>query len=148
MEKLDNLRQWLCEQGVLLFDRQLPFSNEGSKAVTIKLNSGDVWGIFMDRGRMATTAEENSALLHEGGHYATGTTHQVHSPFDLVSKHEYKADKWAVRRAVTAEALDDAVAAGNTEIWQLADYFGVTEELMKKAVCWYTHGNLATELYF
>ena len=31
-------------------------------------------------------------------------------------------------------------------IW--LNIFGVTEEFMRKAVCWYTHGNLATELYF
>lgn len=87
-------------------------------------------------------------MLHEGGHYATGTTHEVCSPWDLVEKHEYSADKWAVEHAVTPEALDDAVAAGYTEIWQLADYFGVTEDFMRKAVCWYTNGNLAAELYF
>ena len=148
MEKLDNLRQWLSDRGVLLFDRQLPFSNEESKALTIKLNNSDTWGIFMDSGRIMTTAEEKSALLHEGGHFSTGTTHQVSSPYDLVAKHEHKADKWAVCRALSADELDEAVAAGNTEVWQLADYFGITEDLMKKAVCWHTRGNLATELYF
>ena len=70
------------------------------------------------------------------------------SRFDLVEKHEYKADKWAVERALTADELDEAVAAGHTEMWDLADYFGLTEDLMRKAVCWYTYGNLATELYF
>ena len=37
---------------------------------------------------------------------------------------------------------------GHTEMWDLADYFHVTEDFMRKAVCWYTYGNLATELYF
>jgi len=40
------------------------------------------------------------------------------------------------------------VAEGCTELWQLADRFGVTEDFVKKAVCLYVHGNLATELYF
>lgn len=44
--------------------------------------------------------------------------------------------------------LDEAVAEGHTELWDLAEYFGVTEDFVKKAVCWYTYGNLATELYF
>ena len=92
-------------------------------------------------------AEEKSAVLHEGGHYATGTTHEVCSPWDLVEKHEYKADKWAVQRALTAEELDEAVAGGCTEMWELAEHFGVTEELMRKAVCWYVHGNLSVEDY-
>ena len=45
-------------------------------------------------------------------------------------------------------ALDDAIASGHTDLWDLADYFGVTESFLKKALCLYVHGNLATELYF
>jgi hypothetical protein len=37
---------------------------------------------------------------------------------------------------------------GYTEFWELAERFGVTEEFAKKAVCYYVHGNLASELYF
>lgn len=147
MENLNDLRQWLDDEGVFLFDRQLPFHNGDSHAVTIRLN-GDVWGIFLDGGRLRTSAEEKSAVLHEAGHYATGATHAVDSPFDLVAKHEWKADKWAVQRALSAEELDEAVAEGCTELWQLAEHFNVTEEFMRKAVCWYTHGNLAADLYF
>ena len=40
------------------------------------------------------------------------------------------------------------MAAGHTEIWDLADHFGVTEGFMRKVICYYTYGNLATELYF
>ena len=148
MERLNNLYQWLDEKGVFLFDRQLPFSKEETKALTVRLNGSGTYGIFLDRGRMENTAEEYSSALHEGGHYATGTTHQADSPYDLVEKHEYKANKWAVRRAFTSEELDAAVADGYTELWQLAEYFGVTEDFMRKAVCWYTYGNLAAELYF
>ena len=49
---------------------------------------------------------------------------------------------------VTEEELDEAVAEGCSTIWDLAEYFGVPEELMKKAVCWYTYGNMAADLYF
>ncbi len=148
IEDLNNLCGWLDQEGVLLFDRQLPFSHEDSKALTVTLPAAGVTGIFYDRGRMEDTAEEYSALLHESGHYATGTTHTLSSPFDLVAKHEYKADKWAVRHAIAPEELDCAVADGCTDIYSLADHFGVTEDLMRKAVCWYTHGNLAADLYF
>ena len=63
-------------------------------------------------------------------------------------KHENRADKWAIQRMIPEDALDDAVADGCTDIYSLADRFGVTEDFMKKAVCWYTYGNLATEIYF
>ena len=63
-------------------------------------------------------------------------------------KHENRADKWAIQRLIPLPELDAARADGHTELWELAEYFGVTEDFMRKAVCWYTHGNLATELYF
>ena len=40
MENLNNLRQWLEEQGVLLFDQRLNFSNQATKAATLKLEPG------------------------------------------------------------------------------------------------------------
>ena len=46
------------------------------------------------------------------------------------------------------KTIDDAIAAGCTQMWELAERFGVTEVFMRKAVCYYVHGNLATELYF
>lgn len=45
------------------------------------------------------------------------------------------------------DELAEAVAEGNTEVWQLAEYFDVTEDFMHKTVCWYVHGNLAVDLY-
>lgn len=148
MENLNKLREWLEGEGVLLFDRRLEFSNLETKAATLKLEPDGVVGIFLDRSRMSNAAEEKSCLLHEGGHYATGTTHRLYSPYELVERHEYRANKWAVQRLLSAEELDEAVAEGHTELWDLAEYFGVTEELMKQAVCWYTYGNLAAALYF
>lgn len=149
MENLDNLYQWLDKEGVFLFDRQLPFSKKDSHATTIKLKPPfEAWGIFLDKGRLRTAPEEKSALLHESGHYATGTTHEASSPFDLIEKHEYKADKWAVQRALSSDELDEAVVEGHIELWDLAEYFGVTEDLIRKAVCWYTYGSLNADLYF
>mgnify|MGYP006973121726 CR=1 FL=1 len=148
MENLNDLYQWLIEQGVLIFERQLPFTQDNCHALTIHLNVQNTWGIFVDKDRLITAAAEKSAVLHESGHYATGATHSISSPIDLVEKHEYSADKWAIQRAFSAEELDLAVAEGYTTLWDLADYFGVTEDFMRKAVCWYTHGNLAADLYF
>ena len=147
MEKLDSLYQWLHEKGVYLFDRQLPFSNGATKALTVELKASNDYGIFLDKGRLKSKAEEVSALAHEAGHCATGATHELSSPFDLIEKHESKADKWAIERLVSSDELDAAVADGHTEIWDLAEHFGLTEDFMRKAVCWYTYGNLNVEHY-
>lgn len=149
MENLTNLYKWLEKEGVFLFDRKIPFSKKESKAATIRLKPPfEAWGIFLDKQRLKTAPEEKSALLHESGHYATGATHEVCSQFDLVEKHEYKADKWAVEHTISKTELNTAVKDGYTEIWELAKYFGVTEDFMKKVVCWYVHGNLNVDLYF
>ncbi|MGN1004788.1 MAG: ImmA/IrrE family metallo-endopeptidase, partial [Oscillospiraceae bacterium] len=61
------------------------------QAATIEL--GGRYGVFMDFGNIRTGAEELVVVAHEGGHISTGATHRVDSPYDLVEKHEYKADK-------------------------------------------------------
>ncbi|MEA4965412.1 MAG: ImmA/IrrE family metallo-endopeptidase [Oscillospiraceae bacterium] len=146
--RIDVLGAWLQENGVQVIDRPFLTSNPGTKSITIHLSNTDDWGIFIDRRRIPDRVTEYSTLLHEGGHVATGATHEVSSPFDLVEKHEYKANKWAVEHAISEEDLDAAVAGGHTEIWDLAEHFDVTEDLMKKAVSWYVYGNLASDLYF
>lgn len=104
--------------------------------------------IGMDYGILEDESSRRVHLAHELGHCKTGAFYNRWAARDLRQKHEHRADKWAIERTIPAAELDEAVADGCTELWQLAERFGVTEDLMKKAVCWYNHGNLATELYF
>lgn len=104
--------------------------------------------IGLDESVLDGAVQERVHLSHEVGHCATGSFYNRYTPYDLRLRHENRADKWAIRRLVPVDALDDAVAHGCTEIWELAERFGVTERFMEKAVCLYVHGNLAAELYF
>ena len=104
--------------------------------------------IALDTDHIEGTTEAKVCLAHEMGHIETNSFYNVHSPLDVRQKHENRANKWAIKQLITEKELDEAVANGHTEIWDLADYFDVTEEFMRKAVCLYTYGNLATELYF
>lgn len=104
--------------------------------------------IGMDYGRLETEADERVHLAHELGHCTTGAFYNRYAQLDIRQRHENRADKWAIRRLISSESLDNAVAAGHTELWDLAEYFCVTEEFMKKAVCLYVHGNIASEIYF
>ena len=104
--------------------------------------------IAIDPDKLTGEADERTKLSHELGHCVTGSFYNRYSRFDCRRRHENRADKWAVRYLVPVEDLDDAVATGCTELWELAEHFGVPEPFMKKAVCWYTYGNLAAELYF
>ena len=104
--------------------------------------------IGMDEGVRDGGVQERVHLSHELGHCVTGSFYNIHAAVDSRRRQENRADKWAVTQLIPLDDLDDAIAQGCTELWELAERFGVTEEFVKKAVCWYVHGNLATELYF
>lgn len=104
--------------------------------------------ILMDYSLLHEPRQERVHMAHELGHCCTGSFYNRYSSFDVRQYHENRADKWAINRLVPQRKLAEAIASGYTEIWSLAEYFNVTEEFMRKAVCWYTYGNLATELYF
>lgn len=104
--------------------------------------------IAIDRRKLTSQNDERTKLSHELGHCITGSFYNEYSNFDCRQRHENRADKWAIRYLIPVDALDDAVAMGHTELWALAEHFGVSEAFMKKAVCLYVHGNVAQELYF
>ncbi len=91
--------------------------------------------------------EELTALFHELGHCETRSFYNQFSPFDVQQKHENRADKWAIQKLIPKDELDTAVERGLKAPWELAEYFGVTEDFVKKAVCYYANGNLAIEYY-
>ena len=103
----------------------LPLRATGSISIQ---NPDGSCAIAMDLPSRHTETEQRVRLAHELGHCVT--------------------DKWAVETLIPVEALDEAIAAGRTELWDLADCFGVDEAFIKKALSWYVHGNLASELYF
>lgn len=104
------------------------------RSEAVSICSDGAYGIFIDTNKMETLAEELSVVAHEYGHCATGATHVVYSPLDLVEKHEYKANKWAVHRLISINDLHEAFRDGYTEVWNLAEYFDVTEDFIRTAL--------------
>ena len=104
--------------------------------------------IAIDPKKISGEADERNKLSHEMGHCCTGAFYNEYSDCDCRQRHENRADKWAIEHLIPVDELDDAVAMGCTEIWELAEHFEVSEAFMRKAVCYYTHGNLSAELYF
>lgn len=117
-----------------------------NESLSVQDTAGDF--ILMDYSLVEAGAKERVHLGHELGHCETGSFYYPRAKYDIRQKHENRADKWAISHLVPEDAFNRAVADGHTEIWSLADHFGVTEEFMRKAACWYVHGNLSTELYF
>jgi len=116
----------------------LPVPENGS----LCLQTAERCYIALDTSTLHNEASRKVHLAHELGHCVTGSFYNRHAALDLRQRHENRADKWAIQALVPKEQLDDAVAAGHTEVWELAEVFGVTEPFMRKAIQWYTCGNL------
>lgn len=125
----------------------IPFPLEENGSMSIQMENG-ACVIGMDQATRDGNIQERVHLGHEIGHCITGSFYSIHTAIDCRQRHENKADKWAIQKLIPVEDLDAAVAGGCTEFWELAERFGVTEEFVRKAVCYYVHGNLAAELYF
>ena len=131
------------QQNIEVIETSLP--ENGS--LSLMDDAGNCY-IGIDESVMDGGALEIVHMAHELGHCLTGSFYNRHTRFDIRQRHENRADKWAVRQIISVEDLDTAITAGYTEVWQLAEYFSVTEQFMRKAICLYVHGNVATELYF
>ena len=140
---LPELYAQASQQNIPVF--RYPMPQCGSMSL-MELDGSCVIGMD-DRVRDGST-QERVHLSHELGHCLTGSFYNIYAAADLRQRHENRADKWAIRRLIPVSELDDAIAAGHTELWDLADFFGVTESFLKKAICLYVHGNTASELYF
>lgn len=97
-------------------------NNDGSCAVAI-----DPFGLN-------STKDEKIRLAHELGHCITGSFYNRYSDFDIKARSEYKADKWAIKKLVPEDELQNAFKQGIVEPWNLAEYFNVTEDFIIKAV--------------
>ncbi|MCI7019915.1 MAG: ImmA/IrrE family metallo-endopeptidase [Clostridiales bacterium] len=124
---------------------RFPLPNTGSMSL---MDERGQCFIGMDEGVRDGGAQERVHLGHELGHCLTGSFYNRYAAVDCRQRHENQANKWAIRTLIPVDDLDRAVAEGCTEVWELAERFGVTEDFVKKAVCLYVHGNLAAELYF
>lgn len=124
-----------------------PFPLPETGSMSVMEDSGKCF-IAMDESVRDGDVQERVHLSHEMGHCLTGSFYSIYTAVDCRQRHENRADKWAVQQLIPVDELDDAIAEGCTEVWELAERFGVTEEFVRKAVCWYVHGNVAAELYF
>ena len=143
MYPVSRLYDYADQSGIPIYDFSLP--ETGSVSV---MDEDGACCVGIDQSILDGDVLERVHLGHELGHCVTGSFYNRYSPYDLRCRHENRADKWAIRRIIPVEALDEAIACGCTEVWELAEWFGVTEQFLRKAVCLYVHGNTAADLFF
>ena len=96
------------------------------------------YAVFLDFTQIQSTRLLRGVCYHELGHVATGALHKVDSPYELVERSEYRANRWAAEQYLTAEAFQEAFSAGFTEIWQLEEYFDLPENEIRAALTYWT----------
>ena len=109
--------------------------NKAPQGTTIE--SCGQYGIFLNRRKIENEDEEFCVTVHEYGHCATGTTHKVCSKFDLIEKHEYKANKKSITDFLPLRKLQKAFDADCREIWQIAEFLDLPYKFVEMGVNYY-----------
>ena len=92
--------------------------------------------IGLDTAR-CSEALQRVRIAHETGHCVLGAFYNMYAPLDSRRKHEIHADVYAIERLIPLPEFRLALAAGNTEMWEIAEVFDVTCEFAEKAMIYY-----------
>lgn len=114
----------------------IPYAGCPQPGATVR--DGSFYGVFLDFSRIHSTRLLRGICCHEMGHAATGALHKVDSPYELVERSEYRANRWIAEHFLSEDAFRTAFADGCTELWQLAEYFDLPEQDVKKALLYWT----------
>lgn len=120
---------------------------EGLKVISWPFH-GKTKGLYYDgviaiNKDLSTTAERTCILAEELGHYYTSCGNIIDTSDTDNRKQEVKARRWAVKRLVTLKRIIQAFEAGCRNMYELAEYIGVTEDFLRSAFATYNamYGN-------
>ena len=114
----------------------IPFMGMPAPGATVR-DRGE-YGIFLDFSQISSTRLLRGVCCHELGHAATGALHKVSSPYELVERSEYRANRWTAQQFLTEADFRAAFEAGYTELWQLAEFFDLPESDIRSALVYWT----------
>ena len=76
-------------------------------------------------------------LAEEVGHYETSSGNILDQTDTGNRKQELTARKWAYNKVVPEEKISEAISAGYTEVWEIADHLDVDEQFLREALKYY-----------
>ena len=114
---------------------------EHQPCISVMDEDGDCY-IAIDPMQLESTADEKTKLAHELGHCVNGAFYNRYSPYSLKCKCEHKANKWAIKKLLPKNELEEAIK-NNMQLWEIAELFGVNEDLIKKALWIYFDKQIA-----
>ena len=114
----------------------IPYLGAPQPGATIR--DGTYYAVFLDFSKILSARLLRGVCCHELGHIATGALHRVDSPYELVERSEYRANRYVAQHFLTVESFKEAFSAGYTEPWQLAEYFDLPEKDIKNALTYWS----------
>ena len=139
MERLTEIYEDMARSGIFLSSGSYHLKGDCDSIV---VRDGENFGVFLDIDKIRTIVQEKEAVSHEWAHILTGTTYSFDDPPEVKARAENRADKRQIRLLIAENELLDAISDGYTEIWELAERFNVSEDLMRKALHLYEYGYL------
>ena len=113
---------------------------KNNKALSLKIGQDEYIGI--DRNITADSAEEREILSHELGHCATGAFYEIGASRIVRARQEHRAIKWALLKCVPKHKLVKLLKRRYRDD-EIADYFGVNEQMIHIAYTYYFEYGIA-----
>lgn len=92
------------------------------------------YGIFFNDDNISTNENMFLVAAHELGHCLSGAMHNLTSPYELIERNEYRADRCSVLRFLPFDKLQEAISSGCQTSYELSDYLGLPEQFLKTAI--------------
>ena len=129
MYNLKKVYSKIENENINVFNYNIPFEN---KAVTIEHDNN--YGIFVDYNKIDSCEEEFIIMAHEYGHCKSGSTHKVGSKFDLIERHEYRANRQSILAFLPIRKLKRAIEKGCGKTYEIAEFLDMPENFIKMAI--------------
>lgn len=92
--------------------------------------------IGLDSTHKHTYTEEQTRIGHELGHCLYGGFYNRFTAFDLVERHEVRADRWYILHAIPRDTLFSLLKQG-MDAWEIAEQLNTTEDYIRRAYYFY-----------
>lgn len=129
---IDKVYKKIQDNNIKVIHKGIP----GIKSISVEADGN--YGILINHDEIQTSDEEFLVATHEYGHCMSGSTHPPSSPLDIVSKHEYRADRKAVLDFLPIDKIKSAIKDGCRSAYEFSEYLGVPEKFIIKAFQHYT----------
>lgn len=122
----------------LTYDKLID-ENPEVNVINKNFNSNNIKGLYYNgniaiNSNIETTAEKTCVLAEELGHHYTSTGIILDMQDTGNRKQEHLARYWAYSKLVTFDALIDAFDKGCRNLYEYAEYIGVTEQFLAEAM--------------